>query len=112
MNDTAASGHEVDCARLDDLERPDAVAMLDRPFEQIGNSCEVDMRVRTNVHALAGRQSCWSEFIDEDEWSHHGPRLARKRSVDLEVAKIMGDRRDGLNKRTFNGGHESAPEIA
>ena len=38
---------------LDHLARAEAVAMLDRAVEQIGDGGEVDVRVRADVHALA-----------------------------------------------------------
>ena len=94
-------GHQVDRARLDHLVRPDAVAMLDRAFEQIGHRSEVDVRVRPNVHALAGGQPRRAELVDEDEGPDHRPLARGQRPVDLERAKIVRDRRDdripGLN---------------
>ena len=38
------------------LREPSAVAMVDRAVEQISDGREVDVRVRADVHALAGRQ--------------------------------------------------------
>jgi hypothetical protein len=55
MNDPAASRHQIHRARLDHRMAADAVAMLDRPFEQVRNGSEVDMWMRAYVHALSRR---------------------------------------------------------
>ena len=54
----------------------DAVAMLDRAVEQIGDGGEVDVRMRPDVHALARRQPRRAEFVDEDERPDHRPLAA------------------------------------
>ena len=77
MDDAAAGGHQVDRARLDHRVSADAVAMLDRAFEQIGDGGEVDVRVRANVHALAGGKPRRAELVDEDERADHGPLAGR-----------------------------------
>ena len=78
MDDAAARGHQVDRARLDHRVAADAVAMLDRAFEQIGDRREIDVRVRADVHALARREPRRSELVDEDERPDHRPLLRRK----------------------------------
>ncbi len=77
------------------LHGAEAVAMLDRAVEQIGDGGEVDVRVRPDVHALARRQPRRAELVDEDERPDHRPLACGQRPVDLEIAKIVGDRRDG-----------------
>ena len=94
MDDPAARGHQVDRAGLDHRVRADAVAMLDRAFEQIGDRGEVDVRVRPDVHALAGRKPRRAELVDEDERADHRPLARRQGPVDLELAEVVGDRRD------------------
>ena len=70
--------------------------MLDRAVEQIGDGGEVDVRVRADVHALAGRQPRRAELVDEDERPDHRPLSRRQRAPHLELAEVVGDRRDRL----------------
>ncbi len=80
MDDAAPGGHQVDRARLDHLVAADAVAVLDRAFEQIGDSGEVDVRVRPDVHAASRRQARRAELVDEDERPDHRAGLGREAS--------------------------------
>ena len=96
MDNPAARGHEVDRSGLDHRVAADAVAMLDRAVEQVSHGREVDVRVRADVHALAGREPRRPELVDEDERPDHRPLARRESAVDLEVAEIVGDRSDGL----------------
>src|SRR6185295_8158577 len=77
MNDPASRGHQVDRAGLDHRVRPDAVAVLDRAFEEVSHCREIDVRMRADVHALASRKARRTELIDEDEGPDHRP-LARR----------------------------------
>ncbi len=52
------------------------------------------MGVGAHVHSMSGRQSGGSELVDEDKGPDHRPGLGGKRAPDLEVAKIVGDRRN------------------
>ena len=54
MDDALARGHQIDRARLDPWRDAERIAMVDRAVEQIGDGGEVDMRVRPDVHPLAG----------------------------------------------------------
>src|SRR4051794_37301818 len=83
--------------------------MLDCAVEQIGDGGEIDVRVRADVHALAGRQPRRPELVDEDERTDHRPLARRERAVDLEVAEIVGDRGDDLCSDAFDGGHQGSP---
>src|SRR5258705_6859431 len=98
MDDAPARGHQIDRPGLDHLVRADAVAMLDRAVEQIGHGREIDMRVRADVHALAGWQPRRPELVDEDERPDHRSLLTRKRPMDFERAKVVGDGDDGLEE--------------
>jgi len=71
MDDAASRGHQVDRSGLDHGAAADAVAMLNRAFEQVSHSREIDVRVGADVHALAGGQPRRSELVDEDEWADH-----------------------------------------
>ena len=104
-----ARRHQVDRAGLDHLTGADAVAMLDGAFKQIGHRREIDVRVWTDVHALARRELCRAELVDEDERADHRPFAPGQRAVDLEVAEVVGDRHDGLDHGAFDGGHYFSP---
>src|SRR3546814_14665278 len=68
----------------------EAVAMVDRAFEEIGQSRQVDMRVRAHVHALPDVEMRGAELVDEDEGADHRPRLVRQGPPHLEGAEIVG----------------------
>jgi len=96
MRDPAAGGHQVDRSGLDPLDRAQAVAMVDRAFEQIGDGGEVDVRVRSDVDAFACRKPCGPHLVEEDERPDHRPLLVGERPVHLEPAEVMRDRRERL----------------
>ena len=67
--------------------------MVDGAGEQISDRRQVDVRVRADVDAPAGRQPRRAHLVEEDERPDHGPLLVRERAVYLEPAKVVGDRR-------------------
>src|SRR3546814_20604965 len=75
MDDAAARSHQVARAGTDRGEGAEAVAMVDRAFEKIGDGREVDMWVRAHVHALPDVEMRRAELVDEDEGPDHRPRL-------------------------------------
>src|SRR3989337_2424742 len=99
MDDAGSGGHQIDRARLDALVGPDRIAMLNGAVEQISDCGQIDVRMRANIHAVAGRQLRRPELVDEDEWPDHRPLPRRKRAPALERAKVVSDRRDGLDDR-------------
>ncbi len=92
--DALAGGHQIDRAGLDPLHRPDAVAMLERALEQVGDGGEVDVGVRADVHALVDAKPRRAHLIEEDERADHRPLLVRQGAVDLEPAEVVADRRE------------------
>ncbi len=90
MHNSPARRHEIERARANGRKCAQAVAVINRAFKQIGYRCQIDMRVRTDVHALPYVKMSGSELIDEDERSHHRPRLARQCPADFECTKVMG----------------------
>ncbi|MNF90426.1 hypothetical protein D3C84_729910 [compost metagenome] len=52
MGHAAACGHPADVTRQHPLRRAEAVLVQDRPFEQVGQCRQADMRVLADVHAM------------------------------------------------------------
>src|SRR3546814_3012680 len=74
MDDAAPCGHQIARARMDRRIGAEAVAMVDRAFEEIGQSRQVDMRVRAHVHALPDVEMRGAELVDEDEGADQNGR--------------------------------------
>ena len=64
--------------------------------EQPGHRREVDVRMRTHVDPLAGREPRRAELVDEHERPDHAALRARDRAPHLEAAEVVGDGDDGL----------------
>ena len=94
MDDATTRGHQVDGAGLDHRVAANAVAMLDRALEQIGDGREVDVRVRAHIHALARRHRAGPNSSTKIK----GPTIVRSRAgrvrSNFELAEVVGDRRD------------------
>src|SRR5688500_2478 len=69
MRDAAASGHPVDLERPDRLLEPEAVAMHDLAFEEVGHGRQADVGVGPYVHGPgnAGRKIHRAHAIEEYE---------------------------------------------
>src|SRR5713226_22365 len=115
MGNAPPRGHQVHRAGLDFLDVALAVAVHDAAVEQIGDGGEPDMRMRANVHALAGYELHRSEMIEEDEGADHLALAVRQRAAHLEsIAEVAGARhndqfervaRFGIAKHGIVGGH-------
>src|SRR3546814_1158056 len=90
MDDAAPCGHQIARARMDRRIGAEAVAMVDRAFAEIGQSRQVDMRVRAHVHALPDVEMRGAELVDEDAGADHRPRLVRQGPPHLEGAAVVG----------------------
>jgi hypothetical protein len=84
MDDAAAGGHPVDIAGADLLHGPEAVAVNDRPFEQVGHRRQVDVRMRANVHPFAGRELRRPEVIEKQEGTDGPMRAGRQQATHEE----------------------------
>ena len=105
MRDAAAGGHQVHRAGLDFPDIALAVAVHDAAVEQIGDGGEPDMRMRANVHALAGHELHRPEMVEEDEGADHLPLAMRQRAAHLEsVAEVAGARHDDKLERVAGEG--------
>src|SRR3546814_1007657 len=58
----------------------EAVAMVDRAFEEIGQSRQVDMRVRAHVHALPDVEMRGAELVEEDDGADQDRKSTRLNS--------------------------------
>ena len=105
MGDAAAGGHQVHGAGLDFPDIALAVAVHDAAVKQIGDGGEPDMRMRANVHALAGHELHRPEMVEEDEGADHLPLAVRQRAPHLEtVAEVAGARHDDQFERVAGEG--------
>ena len=105
MGDAAPGRHQVHRAGLDFLDIALAVAVHDAAVEQIGDGGEPDMRMRANVHALAGHELHRPEMIEEDEGPDHLALAVRQRAAHLEsVAEVAGARHDDQLERVAGQG--------
>ena len=63
------------------------------------------MRMRANVHALAGHELHRPEMVEEDEGADHLPLAMRQRAAHLEsVAEVAGARHDDKLERVTGEG--------
>src|SRR3546814_5713099 len=99
MNDAAPRGHQVARAGADRRIGAEAVAMVDRALEQIGQRRQVDMRVRAHVHPLPGVEMRRAELIDEDERPDHRPR-SEEHTSELQSLMRISYAVSGLKKTT------------
>lgn len=103
MGNTAARDHPVQRTRADDLVGSGAVAVVKVAAIKVGDGPETDMRVRTDVDALAGQQFRRARLIEEDEWSHHLSLRGRQGAPDLKAAEVASAGNDeGLDRVDAN----------
>src|SRR5437764_11123 len=100
MDDAAAGGHPVHRARLDRLDGAAAVAVAYFAVEQIRDGGEADVRMRSDVEAVASLEDDGAHLVEEDEGPHHAASRGGERAADGEaVAEVAGagedDRLDG-----------------
>ncbi len=70
VDDAASGRHPVDGARFDALHGADAVAVVHRPFEQIGDRGQADVGMGPHVVVGARRHVHRAEMVEEDERAH------------------------------------------
>ncbi len=63
MHDTPTGGHPVHRPGPDRLDETEAVTVQYLPVEKIGNCCESYVRVGTNIHTRARRESRGTHVI-------------------------------------------------
>ena len=73
MRDAAPGGHPVDLARADRLLVAQAVAVQEGAFEQERNGGQPNVRVGSDVQALAGREIDPTQVVVENEGADQHP---------------------------------------
>src|SRR5262245_35230302 len=99
MHDAAARGHPIHLARPDRNGCAQAVAMHDFAVKQIGNGGKPDVRVGTNVEAIAGAEFGRAEMIEENERADHARSRGGQCATDGKVAEIDSAGHDDLAYR-------------
>src|SRR5262249_29608313 len=84
----AAGGHPVHVARLDALDRAEAVAMDHRALEQVRDCGEPDVRMRAHIGAFAVSEGDRSEVIEKDERANHLAGKRRQQTLHAEIAEV------------------------
>ncbi len=86
MNDAAPRAHPVDGAGLDALHGAEAVTVQHRALEQISDSGQPDMRMRSHVGIHARLEVDGSEVIQEHEWADGAARQGGKQAAHAQSA--------------------------
>ena len=71
MDDPPAGPHPVNRTRFNRLLGAQAVPVKDLAFEQVGDSCKIDVRMRTHIDALISKKFGWAHLVKENEGPHH-----------------------------------------
>lgn len=103
MHDTSPRSHPVDCAGLDALHGPQAVAMHEGAFEKIGDRCQSDVRVGPDVMIVVGCDVERTEVIEEKEWSDGLPLRGRERAAYLKSPDVANARPELKNRHDQYG---------
>lgn len=103
VGDAMSSGHQIDLARADDLLVAQAVAVQDLALDQPGEGLQADVRVRADVHALAGLEPHGAGVIEEAPRVNHallaiGERTAHEHAI-AEVGAARLDADDRIHGR-------------
>ncbi len=96
VDDTAASGHQVDRAGPYDLLRVQAVAVHDLAAEQVGDRGQADVGVRAHVQALPGLEMTQTHLIEEHEGPDGSSLPGWQYAAHLEAADVARARHDDL----------------
>jgi hypothetical protein len=96
VGDATASGHPVDFAGMDRLQRTDAVAMHDLAVIQIRDGRQPDVRMRAHVCLAwqARHQVLRTNAVEEYVGPHHAALGERQDAADLEAAEVATPLRD------------------
>ena len=92
VHDAPARRHPVHLARQDGLRMPRAIAMHHRPFVQICDRGQPDMRMRPHIDAAASPEFDRPHMIQEHERPDGALLRRRQRPPNLESAQIAAAR--------------------
>ena len=73
-------------------------------FEQVRHGGEADMRMRPDVHPLAGREDGDTHLVEEGEGTHHAARHGGENPTNLETTQVAGTRVDHRLEHAWHGG--------
>ncbi|MNJ54438.1 hypothetical protein D3C77_498770 [compost metagenome] len=82
MGHAAACGHPADITRQHPLRRAEAVLVQDRPFEQVGQCRQADMRVLADVHAMPWGIVGFEHMVEKYERANAAALGRRQRAQD------------------------------
>ncbi|MNZ89507.1 hypothetical protein D3C78_1084340 [compost metagenome] len=94
MGNGATRGHPADVPGLDPLIRAKAVLVQDLAFEQVGEGRKADMRMLTDVHAIAGGVIGFEHVIEKHERSDTATLCRRQGAQDRLALDGFGARVD------------------
>ncbi len=94
MDDAAAGRHQVHGARPDDRLAAEAVAVHDRPLEEIGEGGKADVRMRRHVEPVADGEIGRPHLVPEDEGADHAPAHSRQGTAHGKAADVRHPRHD------------------
>src|SRR5215203_588735 len=107
MHDAAAGPHPVDRPWFDGPFGAQTVAVQDLTLKQVGDSCQVDVRMGTHIDSLVCQELGRAHLIEKDERSNHLPFEGRQRASDLHLAKVHrarnNQRLDGVRAGAVTG---------
>ena len=103
VGDAMTRGHQVDLAGADDLLVAQTVAMQHLALDQPGEGLQADVRMRADVHALAGLEPHGAGVIEEAPRANHallaiGERTAHEHAI-AEVGAARLDADDRIHGR-------------
>ena len=86
VGDAAAGGHPVHVARVDFLQRAQAVAVHDRALPQVGHRGQANVRMRPHFQRMVRVQRGRADVVEEYEGAHAAGLGVRQQALDGEAA--------------------------
>src|SRR6185436_9770785 len=107
VHDAATRGHPLDIARAEAAAIAEAVAMLDRAGEDVGDRLDPAMRMpRKPGHVVA--RAVVAEIVEQQEWIELGGIAEAERALQLDAGAFNG--RGGVQQRLDGSdGHVGSP---
>src|SRR6516164_7619088 len=90
MHDATSCCHPVHRAWADRHRCTKAITVDYFAIEQVGDCCEVDMRMRADINTLALAEFGWPHLVEENKRADHLPHPGRQCTANLEASEIAG----------------------